>query len=219
VSGRSNEWDKLVPEVSTAPGGGPAGTGNTGSGATAAGIPLTFGPGSWHAFVTLLNRMGIPYTNLGTYGNRPTALGKHSMHQDDRAMDFGGTQAQLQAIDHALYDAFKPYLYELIWKGTDARTVYRGVDHTFTPAVLNPHTGHVHASMAAGGRFNIPRIPGGVNLNVAEGRSGEQVQILPIDERSAGGTTIVINGNLEFPNITNGNDAKDFLDNLRALAN
>ena len=36
---------------------------------------------------------------------------------------------------------------------------------------------------------------------------------------TGGGTTIVINGNLEFPGVHDGSDAKDFIQNLRALAN
>ena len=55
-------------------------------------------------------------------------------------------------------------------------------------------------------------------MNIAEGRSGEEVQILPVDDTTTGGTTIIINGNLEFPNITDGDDAKNFIENLRALA-
>jgi hypothetical protein len=216
VMGRDKEWDSLADSYAPTA----SGVGNAGSGATAAGIPINFGPKSWFAFTTLLNRMHIPYTNLGTYANRNTArTGNLSWHALDRAMDFGGTQAQLQKIDHALYDAFKPYLHELIWTGPNSRNVFKGQDHTFQADIANDHKTHVHASMAQGGRFFVPRIPGGVNVNVAEGRSGEQVQILPVDDAASGGTTIVINGNLEFPNIKNGGDAKDFLQNLRALAN
>jgi len=220
VNGRDQEWDALAPNYPSGPTSAiPGATGPTGSGATAAGIPITHGPGSWKAFTTLLQGMGIPYTNLGTYASRPTAGGNPSMHNYDRAIDLGGSQMQLQRIDHALYDAFAPYMHELIWKGPDARNVYRGKDHVFTPAIANAHTTHIHASMATGGRFHIPNIPGGVNLNVSEGRSGEQVQILPVDDNAMGGTAIIINGNLEFPNVKNGTDAKDFIDNLKALAN
>ena len=162
--------------------------------------------------------MNIPYTNLGTYAARPTASGGRSYHNYDRAMDFGGTQAQLQRIDHALYDAFAPHLHELIWQGPNSRNVYNGKDHSFRSDIANAHRTHVHASMAAGGRFYIPNVPGGVNLNVSEGRSGEQVQILPVDDKAMGGTAIVINGNLEFPNVRSGEDAKDFIENLKALA-
>ena len=180
-------------------------------------LPLLAG-----AYVHVLRKRkkdAIPYTNLGTYGVRNTRrTGNLSWHALNRAMDFGGTPANLLKVNHALYDAFKPYLHELIYTAPGARNVFNGKDHTFRSDIAGDHTTHVHASMARGGRFNIPNVPGGVNLNVSEGRSGEQFQILPIDDQSSG-TTIHINGNLEFPNIRSGEDAKDFIENLKALAN
>ena len=87
----------------------------------------------------------------------------------------------------------------------------------FRSEIMNDHITHVHASMARGGRFQVPHVPGGVNVSMSEGRQGEQFQILPVDDQT-GSTTIVINGNLEFPNVTDGTDAKDFIENLKALA-
>ena len=133
VNQRDTDWNARVPAVTVPeqPGGGSVGTGPTGSGATAAGIPLTFGLRILARLRHPAQREGIPYQNLGTYANRPTQSGNPSMHAQNRAMDFGGTQMQLQAIDHALYDAFKPWLHELIWTGPDARNVYKGQDHNF----------------------------------------------------------------------------------------
>jgi len=221
VRGRSGQWDDAAAQRDQMLEANIGGVGPTGSGATSNGIPITQGSGSWQAFVTLLKRMNIPYTNLGTYANRNTArTGNLSWHALNRAMDFGGTQANLLRVNHALYDAFKPYLHELIFTAPGARNVWNGKDHTFRADIAGDHRTHVHASMARGGRFQVPHIPGGVNIAMSEGRQGEQFQILPIDDGATGaGTTININGNLEFPNIKNGGDAKDFIENLRALAN
>jgi phage-related protein len=38
------------------------------------------------------------------------------------------------------------------------------------------------------------------------------------NEQGRGGTQVIINGNLEFPNISDGNDAEEFIANLEALA-
>jgi hypothetical protein len=83
---------------------------------------------------------------------------------------------------------------------------------------MNDHKTHVHASMAQGGRFKIPRVPGGVNVNVSEGRQGEQFQVLPVDDDATGGTILQFYGDLSFPNIRSGEDAKELISNLKALA-
>jgi hypothetical protein len=216
VMGRDKEWDALAPNYVDI--GGKGGIGPTGSGITADGISFHHGSGSWRAFVEVLQRNNIPYQNLGTYANRGTKYGTPSMHAQNRAMDFGGSQMQLQRINHALYDAFKPHLHELIWTGPNSRNVYRGKDHTFRPDIAADHRTHVHASMAQGGRFKVPRVPGGVNVNISEGRQGEMFQVLPVDDAETGGTILQFYGDLSFPNITNGGDAKELIDNLKALA-
>ena len=142
----------------------------------------------------------------------------------DRAIDLSGPEgmvnfsASSERIAAAIYTAFKGQLHELIWGGTQKYNVFGGKDHSYSGTLMREHYNHVHASLQHGGRFYVPNVPGGVNLNIAEGRSGEQVQILPVDDNQGGGTTIVINGNLSFPNVTNGSDAKNFLENLKALA-
>ena len=85
---------------------------------------------------------------------------------------------------------------------------------------MEEHRNHVHASLAAGGRFYVPRVPGGVNVRISEGRAGEQFQVLPVDSSSrgdGGGNTYNFYGDLEFPNITDPDDVEEFLENLKAL--
>lgn len=73
----------------------------------------------------------------------------------------------------------------------------------------------VDASLANGGR--IVHRPGGALLQVAEGRHDEAVQILPLKDDHMGGDTYIFNGNLEFPNITDPDDAEKFIENLKKL--
>ena len=186
----------------------------------------TQGAGSWRAIVEYLKNLGVPHRVLSTY--RPGAVtrttGNPSWHGMDRAVDLSGPEGMVnfspstERIAAAIHMGFKNQLHELIWGGTQAFNVFDGQSHNFSPALMREHYNHVHASLQAGGRFHVPNIPGGVNMNIAEGRSGEEVQILPVDDTTTGGTTIIINGNLEFPNITDGDDAKNFIENLRALA-
>jgi hypothetical protein len=66
----------------------------------------------------------------------------------------------------------------------------------------------------------------GTLARIGEGRNDEAVMPLPRDWRSnafggrnGGGDTVVnINGNLEFPNITDGDDAMTFIENIKILA-
>jgi TP901 family phage tail tape measure protein len=189
--------------------------------------PVADGPGSWQAIVDFLRANGIPHKILSTY--RPGAVtrntGKPSWHGMNRAIDLSGPEGMInfspstEAIAKAIYGAFKGQLHELIWGGTQAYNVFNGASHNYSSALMKEHYNHVHASLASGGRFYVPRIPGGVNLNIAEGRSGEQVQILPVDDAATGGgTTLVFYGDLSFPNITSGDDAKELISNLKALA-
>ena len=71
---------------------------------------------------------------------------------------------------------------------------------------------------------------GGTKVTVGEGGQDEAILPLPSNWRAGGfrpswgagndgaGATVIINGNLEFPNITDGNDADEFIENLKVLA-
>lgn len=62
---------------------------------------------------------------------------------------------------------------------------------------------------------------GGTMVRAGEAGQDEAVIPLPNNWRSASnksGTIININGNLEFPNITDPNDAEKFIRNLEALS-
>lgn len=78
-------------------------------------------------------------------------------------------------------------------------------------------------NLAQGGL--IKHTPGGVLARIGEGRYDEEVsdvggkvQVLPLDGKGSGGDTYEFYGDLSFPNVTNGDDAQDFLDNLASLA-
>jgi hypothetical protein len=82
---------------------------------------------------------------------------------------------------------------------------------------------HAQLMLAQGGI--IRKRSGGILARLGEGTYDEAVTPLPKNWRtsafggsdSSGDTTINIYGNLEFPNITNGSDAKTFIDNLESL--
>jgi hypothetical protein len=60
--------------------------------------------------------------------------------------------------------------------------------------------------------------PGGHIMRLGERGYAEAVIPLDMARHGMGGTTVVINGDLSFPNIENGNDAELFIKNLKTLA-
>ena len=97
------------------------------------------------------------------------------------------------------------------------------IDDHFTPETFLPPTetfqnfGGNSILSANGGVFRATR--GGIRATLAEAGQDELVTPLPsgFDVDNLGGTTININGDLSFPNITNGADANEFIANLEAL--
>lgn len=73
-------------------------------------------------------------------------------------------------------------------------------------------------NLARGGQFIAKPKPGGHLIRVGEGGESERVTVEPLSKVSASGGTYNFYGDLEFPNITDPEDAKKFLDNLRDLA-
>lgn len=75
-------------------------------------------------------------------------------------------------------------------------------------------------NMAKGGRFIARPQPGGQLVRVGEGGKAERVTVEPLTslKKDGGGTTVNIYGNLEFPNITDADDAETLIDNLRDLS-
>jgi hypothetical protein len=73
--------------------------------------------------------------------------------------------------------------------------------------------------MANGGIARATR--GGVNATLGEGGRDELVMPLPRglnpNDLGKNETTINIHGDLSFPNVRNGSDARDFIENLEAL--
>jgi TP901 family phage tail tape measure protein len=172
--------------------------------------------------IAYLRSTGVPHRVTSTY--RPgsiTASGNRSLHAAKRAVDFAGPSPgyDTPALG-AIFKAFVPIaakLAELIYAGPQTNFNIKNGRRVAKYAQAQHHD-HVHAAMAAGGM--IATHGQGMNLMVGEGRYDEKVQVMPLREGGAGdsGTTIVINGNLEFPNVNDGSDADDFLRNLRALA-
>lgn len=194
-------------------------------------LPDEAGPGTWGVILQMLRSRGIPYKFLS--GFRPGAVtrntGQPSWHGKNRAVDIGSaygrfpesySPAELLNINHAIYDAYKPRLLEMIYGGPGAKNVFRGKDHTFSSALMREHINHVHVALARGG-FVVPRTPGGSIFRIGEGMHDEAVQVTPLHGQSPtgeGGRELNFYGDLSFPNITNGDDAEEFLRNLEALA-
>jgi TP901 family phage tail tape measure protein len=195
-------------------------------------VPVAEGkPGGWMAILQMLARQGIPHRFLSGY--RPGAItrntGQPSWHGKNRAVDVGSlagtfpssySPSQLLAINHAIYDAYKPQLQEMIYGGPGAKNVFRGRDHTFSRELMNEHINHVHAALARGG-FVVPRTAGGSLFRMGEGLYDEAVQVTPLHGQGADGqgdTTNNFYGELVFPNIKTGDDAEAFLRNLEVLS-
>jgi len=191
----------------------------------------TEGAGSWKVIPDMLRQMGVPHKILSTF--RPNAVtritGNPSWHALDRAIDLSGPTGMINyrpndllAINRAIYDAYKPYLKEMIYGGPGAKNVFRGRDHAFSNALMGEHINHVHAALARGG-FVVPRTTGGSLFRIGEGLHDEAVQVMPLHggATSGGGDTnkeFNFYGDLSFPNITNPDDAERFISNLEALA-
>jgi hypothetical protein len=183
--------------------------------------------GSWTAITAMLRQFGVPFKILSTY--RPGATtrftGAQSWHALNRAIDLSGpggminySPRDLLRINHAIYDAYKPHLMEMIYGGPGAKNVFRGRDHTFSSELMREHINHVHAAMARGG-FVVPRTPGGSLLRVGEGLHDEAVQVTPLHGQGTGdGNTIHFHGDIVLPNIKTEHDAERLLANLESLA-
>lgn len=154
-----------------------------------------------------------------------------SLHSMARAVDFGTRPPSVDSKELlAIYRAFLPVkdiLTELIYSGP-------GGSNPRNPITAADHHNHVHVGLARGGMaqaqrvyefanggsFKIPHGGDGILARIGEGRNDERVQITPIKDDSGGrGDTIVnINGDLSFPNITDGDEAEKLIENLKALA-
>lgn len=95
-----------------------------------------------------------------------------------------------------------------------------GAGHKIFDAAYQFARGDKPTAFAAGGRFNVPHTPGGTNILVGEGSNNEQVQVLPYVPNGDGdGKTLNFYGDLSFPNITDPDDAEEFIKNLEGLTN
>jgi TP901 family phage tail tape measure protein len=194
--------------------------------------PSDFGTGyeggSISQLIDMMNHSGIPYRVTSTY--RPGDPGYHGQH---RAVDFAGPTPSrdsdaLLAIDRYMA-GFSGSLKELIYAGPGGVSFKNGSPFPYDAMTRADHHDHVHTALAAGG--TIPWEPiyaaaegayvrasqDGSLLRVGEGGHDELVQPLPHDFDGMGKKEYHFHGNLEFPNIKSGKDAKTFLDNLESL--
>lgn len=112
------------------------------------------------ALIQYLKDAGIPYGNIVTT-NHPkyTASGNLSRHclpgtdGEGLAVDFGNPgkpgrdTPELKAITEAFY-LVKSQIHELIYAGGPG--IYKGQDHTYSPAILAMHHDHTHVSVDLG---------------------------------------------------------------------
>lgn len=99
-----------------------------------------------------------------------------------------------------------PHLHLSIWKNGDLK------------APLSVLSGK-GVKMARGGIIRASA--GGTQVTAGERGQDEMITPLPRDWKQGGGygeTHIHINGDLEFPNITDGDDAETFIENIKAMA-
>jgi TP901 family phage tail tape measure protein len=193
--------------------------------------------GSYAAILSYMRSTGVPFhpTNISTIRPGATTRGsgntKASLHSMARAVDFfppngGVDNNELLAI----YRAFLPVrdvLQELIYSGP-------GGSNPRNPITRADHHNHVHVGLAQGGAVGANRIydfanggafvphgGDGILARIGEGMHDERVQIIPLrgDEgKGSGETNLHFHGDLSFPNITSGDEAKKLIDNLKALA-
>jgi TP901 family phage tail tape measure protein len=75
---------------------------------------------------------------------------------------------------------------------------------------------------AQGGSFTVPHRPGGVGVSFVAGEGGQDEHVTVTrggpPPGAAGGTTNIFHGDLVFPNVTDGDDAEDFIRRLEAMA-
>jgi hypothetical protein len=145
-----------------------------------------------------------------------TATGNRSMHGYGRAVDLVNPGAGgLWAVFNLLKNQMQSH--ELIFTPAGYQQIYRGQRHIYGEPTASDHYDHVHWSLANGGI--VKGGSGGVLARIGEGSHDELVTPLPSGWNDDLGTTYNFYGDLEFPNVTNGDDAKGFISNLKALTN
>ena len=189
--------------------------------------------GSFEALIKYFESTGVAGVAGSTIRPGATTRGsgntRASLHASARAVDFFTRPPSVDSDGLlAIYRAFLPVkdiLTELIYSGP-------GGSNPRNPITAADHHNHVHVGLARGGalaaqqvyefanggRFNVPSGGGGILARIGEGFYDEEVQIKPIKGDNSGGDTMNFYGDLSFPNITDPDDAKKFIDNLKAMA-
>lgn len=191
-------------------------------------------PGSYMALIRYMQQTGVPHRVSSTIRPGATTRGsggkRMSLHAVGRAVDFVGPRPSVDSPELlAIYRAFLPVrnlLSELIYSGP-------GGSNPSNPITRADHHNHVHVGLmrggiagariydfANGGSFHVPRTGDGILARIGEGLYDEKVQITPLrgNEGDGGGDTFNFYGDLSFPNITSADDAEEFIENLKALA-
>jgi TP901 family phage tail tape measure protein len=176
-------------------------------------------------------RSEFPWARL-TSAMRPgakTATGNSSYHSMGRAIDLAGVTSmnhpQMLQINRWLYENYKAQTKELIYSGRNSQQVRNGKDFMYSGVTRQNHFDHVHWAMDNGGFLQPGMNPPIYNgLGRPEIVSPERLMRRIVREEvtrvgAAGGDSIInINGDLVLPNIKSGDDAEEFIDNIKSLA-
>lgn len=142
-----------------------------------------------------------PAANAGVGG------AKQSLHMQGKAVDLVGNMGQIFSVLWANYSALG--LQELIYMHNNIKN---GQRINYAP---NDHFDHVHAGVYDRGGY----LPTGLSMAYNASRRAERV-LSPSETRAyegGGSRTFNFYGDLSFPNITDADDAEEFISNLEAM--
>lgn len=168
--------------------------------------------------IDFMKGTGVPFRVTATT-NGVHAAG--SLHYQGRAVDFAGLtpgydSPELARIDQA-FKSVAPQLAELIYAGPGAiPNIKNGQPFQYTGDILGEHHDHVHAALKNGGIVRGSTL--GTLVRAGDGNQDEMIKPLPRDATVDGGVTNNFYGDLSFPNVRTGDDAADFLDNLKSVS-
>lgn len=169
----------------------------------------------YERLISYIRGSGVAYRVTSTY-----RAGDPGYHGQGRAADFAGPSPSWDSPALlAIYRAFLPItdqLKELIYSGPGAPSYKNGSPYGYPADLVADHHDHVHAALQYGGI--VKRSPGGTLVRLGEGRFDERVsQVVPGQPEPAARREFHFHGDLSFPSVRNGDDAKKFIENLESL--
>lgn len=143
----------LQPAIISGDGFGQPGTASAGSGGRSRGPAGTLGPAAgYQAQWAAVQAAGLPIAL--TSGFRPgstTRSGNASYHSKGRAVDLGGTAANMLATNRWIAANYGSISKELIYSGPGGINMRNGAPHTYSGGVRSDHFDHVHWALKEGG--------------------------------------------------------------------